>query len=101
MVKEKLTRLTSQAYQQIPDTTKALIYCEDCDQAAAISIIGKKYHLPEPVLKFSKHFLEELAVIKSNGFHVTEAKVGFMVYWKGENEGVEVKIVLPEVCFER
>ena len=53
------------------------------------------------VLKFSRHFLEELAKIKSNGFHVAEARVGFMIYWKGDGEGDEVKILLPEVCFGR
>ncbi len=45
----ELTKLTLLAYEKIPDTSKALIYAENYGQAGAISIIGRKYGLPEAV----------------------------------------------------
>jgi hypothetical protein len=52
---EELTEITAKAYDQVPDKSKCFIYCENYGQAAAISIIGKKYHLPEAV-SFSESF---------------------------------------------
>lgn len=46
---EELTRITSEAFEQIKDKQKSMIYCENYGQAGAISIIGKRYNLPEPV----------------------------------------------------
>lgn len=46
---EELTQLVSKAYQQTGDKENVLIYCENYGQAGAITIIGKKYNLPEPV----------------------------------------------------
>ena len=46
---EELTEITSKAFEQIEDKQKCMIYCENYGQAGAISIIGKKYNLPEPV----------------------------------------------------
>lgn len=46
---EELTAITAKAYEQIPDKNKSMIYCENYGQAGAISIIGKKYGLPEAV----------------------------------------------------
>jgi Dolichyl-phosphate-mannose-protein mannosyltransferase len=45
----ELTEITNKAYQQIPDKSKAIIYAENYGQAGAISIIGKKYGLPEAI----------------------------------------------------
>jgi len=42
--------------------------------------------------------LEEL---KSNGYHLVEAKVNFIVYWTDEDKKIEVKIILPELRFEK
>lgn len=53
---EELTRITSKAYNSIPEKEKALIYCENYGQAGAIAVIGKKYNLPEPV-SFHESFL--------------------------------------------
>ncbi len=53
---EELTKITYKAYNKIPDKSKALIYCENYGQAGAISVIGKKYGLPEPV-SFHESFL--------------------------------------------
>jgi hypothetical protein len=52
---EELTRIASEAWQLIPDKKAAFIYCENYGQAGAITIIGKKYGLPEAVC-FSESF---------------------------------------------
>lgn len=53
------------------------------------------------VLKFSRSFLERLTEIKNNGFILKKAKVNFIVYWQAENSEQELKIILPELYFER
>lgn len=53
---EELTKITAETYSQIPDKSKAMIFCENYGQAGAISVIGKKYGLPEPV-SFNESFL--------------------------------------------
>lgn len=66
-----------------------------------ISDEGCKNEKGELILKFSKTFLEKLSEIKKNGFELTEARVNYIVYWKDDNKNIEVKIVLPELQFER
>ncbi|HOB84396.1 MAG TPA: hypothetical protein PKM76_08145 [Bacteroidales bacterium] len=46
---EELTRIAARAWEMIPDKQSAFIYCENYGQAGAITIIGKKYGLPEPI----------------------------------------------------
>ena len=46
---EELTSLVNNVWQQIPDKKSAFIYCENYGQAGAITVIGKKYGLPEAV----------------------------------------------------
>lgn len=53
------------------------------------------------VLKFSNHFNEKLADIEKKGFLLEEVKIGFILYWKGENAKEEVKIILPELYFRK
>jgi ATP-dependent DNA helicase RecQ len=55
----------------------------------------------ELVLKFSKKFLDRLAEIKKSGFELKEAKVNFIVHWTDDDKKIEVKIVLPELHFEK
>jgi ATP-dependent DNA helicase RecQ len=55
----------------------------------------------EWILKFSKSFLERIALLKKSGFVIKEAKVNFIVYWTDEDKKVEVKIILPELLFEK
>lgn len=43
----ELTDIVVNAYNRVPDKTKCLIYTENYGQAGAVSIIGKKYGLPE------------------------------------------------------
>lgn len=52
---EELTGLAYTAYNMIDDKKAAFIYCENYGQAGAITIIGKKYGLPEAVC-FSESF---------------------------------------------
>lgn len=66
-----------------------------------ISDEGCKNEKGDWVLKFSKKFLEKLAEIKNNGFEFKEAKVNFIVHWTDDNKKIEVKIVLPELYFEK
>jgi len=69
--------------------------------AITISDEGCKNDKGELVLKFSKKFLDSLGEIKKNGFALKEAKVNFIVYWTDDEKKIEVKIVLPELHFER
>lgn len=46
---EELTAVTYKAYQKVENKSRSFIYCENYGQAGAISIIGYKYGLPEPV----------------------------------------------------
>ncbi|MES2380917.1 MAG: RecQ family ATP-dependent DNA helicase [Bacteroidota bacterium] len=66
-----------------------------------VSDEGCKNDRGELILKFSKSFLDRLATIKKNGFELKEAKVNFIVYWTDDDKKIEVKIVLPELHFEK
>lgn len=66
-----------------------------------ISDEGCKNEKGELVLKFSKKFLERLAEIKKNDFKLIDAKVNFIVLWTDDDKKIEVKIVLPELHFEK
>lgn len=52
---EELVSVANKAWQMIPDKNAAFIYCENYGQAGAITVIGKKYGLPEAVC-FSESF---------------------------------------------
>jgi hypothetical protein len=52
---EEMTSLANKAYQMIGDKRSALIYCENYGEAGAITLIGQKYGLPEPV-SFNESF---------------------------------------------
>ncbi|MEP6646015.1 MAG: RecQ family ATP-dependent DNA helicase [Saprospiraceae bacterium] len=67
----------------------------------AISDEGCKNENGELILKFSKKFIDKLADIKKNGFELREAKVNFIVHWQAEDKDQEVKIILPELHFEK
>ena len=53
------------------------------------------------VIKFSQQFRNTIEAVKQKGFQLKQAKVNFIVYWKKEDSGQEVKIILPELYFER
>ncbi len=52
---EELTSITSKAYNMIEDKQACIIYGENYGQAGAITVIGKKYDLPEAI-SFSESF---------------------------------------------
>jgi len=39
--------------------------------------------------------------MKENNYELKSAKVNFIVYWQKEGEEKEVKIILPELYFEK
>lgn len=53
------------------------------------------------VLKFSKKFLETMERIERNGYELKSVNVNFVVYWQNEETKNEVKIILPELYFEK
>ncbi len=55
----------------------------------------------QSLLKFSKQFVNIIESRKQEGYQLKEAKVNFIVYWKKEDTEQEIKIILPELLFER
>jgi len=52
---EELAAVAGKAWNMVPDKKAAFIYCENYGQAGAITVIGKRYGLPEAVC-FSESF---------------------------------------------
>ncbi|NMC36927.1 MAG: glycosyltransferase family 39 protein [Bacteroidales bacterium] len=52
---EELVAIADKGWKMIPDKNSAFIYCENYGQAGAVTVIGKKYGLPEAVC-FSESF---------------------------------------------
>lgn len=55
----------------------------------------------QPVLKFSKQFKNQIESIRQKSYMPKTAKVRFVIYWQKENFNREMRIILPELCFER
>ncbi|MEB2776804.1 RecQ family ATP-dependent DNA helicase [Algoriphagus sp. D3-2-R+10] len=55
----------------------------------------------QSILKFSKQFVQILEQQKEKGFEPRSAKVNFILFWKKEETGQEIQIVLPEIQFEK
>lgn len=53
------------------------------------------------VLKFSRKFKKQIESLKERHYKLKSAKVDFIVYWKKEDTKQEIKIILPELYFER
>ena len=54
----------------------------------------------QSVLKFSKHFIDQIEGMRKRGYELKSVKVNFIVYWLKEGAASEVLIILPEVWFE-
>ena len=54
-----------------------------------------------PILMFSQGFKKEIESLQANNYELKSAKVNFIIYWKKEDSGEEIKIVLPELLFEK
>jgi len=52
------------------------------------------------VVIFSKSFKSKLAGYMKKGFVLKDAKVNMVIYWKGEKEEKEVKVVMPVIRLE-
>jgi ATP-dependent DNA helicase RecQ len=55
----------------------------------------------QSVLKFSLQFVKYLKMLKEKNYHLKSAKVNFIVYWLKEGAEQEIKIILPELYFEK
>lgn len=55
----------------------------------------------QSILKFSREFAGQIEGMKEQGYELKRAKVNFIVYWQKEGMEREVKILLPELYFER
>jgi ATP-dependent DNA helicase RecQ len=55
----------------------------------------------EKVISFSNQFKETLAGWQSRGFELEKATVNFIVYWKDNIGGKEVKVLLPELLLKK
>lgn len=55
----------------------------------------------QSVLKFSMQFVRQIESLKQRNYKLKGAKVNFIVYWLKEGTEKEVKIILPELYFEK
>ncbi|NMA74426.1 MAG: RecQ family ATP-dependent DNA helicase [Bacteroidales bacterium] len=55
----------------------------------------------QDIVRFSKKGIEKIEPMKHRNYVLKSAKVAVIVYWKKENTENEVRIVLPELYFER
>ena len=55
----------------------------------------------QAVLKFSKQLIKQIEEWKQKNNVLKTAKIRFIVYWQKENSEHEIRIVLPELYFER
>ena len=53
------------------------------------------------ILKFSKRFIQQIEKLAEKKYQLKSAKVNYILYWKGEEEEKEWKILLPELYFEK
>lgn len=89
---EELTKHAAEAWRQIPEKDKAIIYCENYGQAGAINVIGKKYGLPEPI-SFNESFYYWLP-------RSFDPDIEYAIYINYENEmGDDVKDLFSDIKF--
>jgi len=55
----------------------------------------------QSVLKFSQQFVKKVEEMKEKNYELMSVKVNFIVYWLKEGTEKEIKVILPEVYFER
>lgn len=55
----------------------------------------------QSILKFSRQFLSQIEKLKERNYKLKSVKVNFLVYWLKQEAEQEVKIILPELCFEK
>ncbi|MDX9846361.1 MAG: RecQ family ATP-dependent DNA helicase [Tenuifilaceae bacterium] len=55
----------------------------------------------QSVLKFSMKFVSQIESMQQKNYELKSAKVNFIIYWQKEGTEQEVKIILPELYFEK
>jgi ATP-dependent DNA helicase RecQ len=59
----------------------------------------------EQIVKFSKTFQLVRESLENQGYQLAESKIRFILFWESNNENTddekEIKIVLPELYFEK
>lgn len=55
----------------------------------------------QSVLKFSTQFIHQIESMKQRNYELKSAKVNYILYWLKEGTEQEVKIILPELHFEK
>jgi len=55
----------------------------------------------QPIIKFSQKFMKQIEAMKQNEYVPKTAIIRFIVYWQREDSEYEIKILLPELYFER
>jgi ATP-dependent DNA helicase RecQ len=55
----------------------------------------------QSVLKFSQQFVRQVESMKVKKYELKSVKVNFIIYWLKEGAEQEVKIILPELYFEK
>jgi ATP-dependent DNA helicase RecQ len=55
----------------------------------------------QSVLKFSKQLVKQIELMREKQYELRSANVNFIVYWQKEGSDQEIKIILPELHFER
>lgn len=53
------------------------------------------------IVRFSNHYKEQIATHENMGYKLTSAKINYVVYWQKEDTDDKVKIILPELKFEK
>ena len=109
----KLYKEPSDIYMQLTHSDIFLNFSKDkkssilrlrCGQSLKIkkfsltaSINGKEVE----VLRFSKSFIERLETLKDKGYELTEATIGYVVAWQGEEDLEESAIILPNLHLKK
>jgi ATP-dependent DNA helicase RecQ len=53
------------------------------------------------ILRFSNGFIEKIGEMMKRNYMIKSAKVNYVVYWKKEDSETEIRVLLPEVIFEK
>ncbi len=51
------------------------------------------------ILRFSTAFSNKLEDLKKKNYAISEVRINFIIFWKNEKSGNEIKIILPEIYF--
>jgi hypothetical protein len=86
---DELAVITAKAWHNIPEKDAAFIYADNYGQASAVSLIGKRLHIPEAV-----SFSESFRYWYPKKF---EKEITHLVYINDEEPGRDVKEIFSEI----